>query len=69
MNREWGVSRIGWMSGGVGGSRQVSEGMSRGGAQMQRGRRMVEWTLRSEWEWMGEQSQASRGGIGCGNWT
>ena len=51
------------MNGGVGGSGQSSEGVGRGDAWMQRGRRKCEQMWRSDWEqrasgwkWLGEQT-------------
>ena len=78
MNREWGVHRIGWMSGGVGKSRQVIRGVIGGSMQTQRGGQKVERMPRSEQKckseqkWMGEQKWSGdlRGGQKLsGEWT
>ena len=61
MNREQGVCRIGWMSGGGGDSGQAIGGAIGGSTQTQRGGQKVERMPRSEQEcqseqkWMGEQ--------------
>ena len=64
MNREWGVCRIGQMSGGACNSGQVIGGAIGGSARMWRGGQKVERMPRSEQEcrseqkWMGEQKQS-----------
>ena len=57
------MSRIGQMSRGAGGSRQLSEGVSRGSVQLQRGGRKGEQMWRSDQE----QRVNGNGGVsGCG---